>query len=105
LKPEPFTTKRVWEEGTVELNAIPRRFEHHSFWLSATVEENELTSGSGCATTIRFWAPWAGSNGGGDDKGQEFTVQGRAEHHEFFQLMQRIGRALGYLDPEPEGRF
>lgn len=105
MNPGSLTIKQVWEEGTVELNATPRRFEHHSYWLTATIEENEFSSGSGCGTTVRFWAPWAGSNGGSDDKGQEFTIQGRAEHHEFFQLMQRIGRALGYLEPGPEGRF
>lgn len=98
MSKKKLAIKSVMEGGTVELNADPCKFEHHSFWLTASVEENGVTSGSGCATTIRFWQPWAGSNGGTDEHGQEFTVQGTSEHREFFQLMQRLGRALGYLE-------
>jgi hypothetical protein len=103
MRTDALVVKRVLEEGTVELNATPRRFEHHSFWLTASIEENGSTSGSGTATTFRFWQQWAGENGGTDAKGQTFTVQGNSEHREFFALMQRIGRALGYLDA-PEVR-
>lgn len=101
MNPNELTIKSVMESGTVELNADPRKFEHHSFWLTAAIEENASMSGSGRATTIRFWQPWAGANGGSDSNGQEFTIQGASEHREFFELMQRLGRALGYLPEAP----
>lgn len=101
MNPNELTIKSVMEGGTVELNADPRKFEHHSFWLTAAIEENGSLSGSGAATTIRFWQPWAGANGGTDKQGQTFTIQGSSEHREFFQLMQRLGRALGYLPEAP----
>lgn len=71
-------------------------FEYHGGLLSARVEDNGSSCGSHEGFNFHLHTPHAGA-AEPQEVDRNFSIQGRGEVAEFFQLMQALGRALGYL--------